>query len=145
MKTDKMPGYTPGPFPPAADACMPAQPDCADSTDLAQKWQASNGHIHGAPIVWKGPNNQTWLYVMGEGDPLKAFPFESGHFNVQAMKHGTWTQPKLNQVKECQAQANHGIWMPRGLLGVSSNGSVAGTGIVWPWYRRMATEIVAAA
>jgi len=131
MKADKMPGYTPGPFPPPADACMPAQPDCTDSTDLVEKWQASGGHIHGAPIIWKGPNNKTWLYVMGEGDPLKAFPFENGHFDVQGMKHGTWTQPKLNQVKECQTQANHGIWMPGGLLGVSSNGSTAGTGIVW--------------
>ena len=131
MKADKMPGYTPGPFPPPADACLPAQPDCTDSPDLVQKWQASGGHIHGAPIIWKDPNNETWLYVMGEGDPLKAFPLENGHFNAQAMKRGTWTQPKLNQVKECQTQPNHGIWMPGGLLGVSSNGSTAGTGIVW--------------
>ncbi|MGA8273177.1 MAG: hypothetical protein WB919_16565, partial [Candidatus Sulfotelmatobacter sp.] len=88
MNTDKMPGYQPGPFPPPAAACMPGEPDCADSPDLIQKWQASSGHIHGAPIIWKGPNNQTWLYVMGEGDPLKAFPFEGGKFNVQAVKHG---------------------------------------------------------
>lgn len=131
MKTNKMAGYTPGPFPPPADACMPAQPDCTDSPDLVQKWQASSGHIHGAPIVWKGPNNHTWLYVMGEGDPLKAFPFENGKFNVQAVTHGTWTQPKLNQVKECQTLANHGVWMPGGLLGVSSDGSAPGTGILW--------------
>jgi len=35
---------------------------------LVQKWQGATGHIHGSPIVWKGPNNQAWLYVMGEGD-----------------------------------------------------------------------------
>jgi hypothetical protein len=131
MRTDKMPGYQPGPFPPTASACLPGEPDCTDSPDLIQKWQASTGHIHGAPIVWKGPNNQTWLYVMGEGDPLKAFPLEGGKFNVQAVKKGDWVQPKLNQVPECQTQANHGVWMPGGLLGVSSNGSAAGTGIVW--------------
>jgi hypothetical protein len=68
---------------------------------------------------------------MGEGDPVKAFPFENGKFNVQGMKHGTWAQPKLNQNAQCQTMANHGIWMPGGLLGVSSNGSTAGTGIVW--------------
>jgi hypothetical protein len=131
MSADKMPGYTPGPFPPAAAACMPGQPDCSDSPDLIQKWQASSGHIHGSPIIWKGPNNQTWLYVMGEGDPLKAFPFAGGKFSVQKVKRGSWTQPKLNQIAACQTQANHGVWMPGGLLAVSSNGSTHGTGIVW--------------
>jgi hypothetical protein len=131
MRADKMPGYQPGPLPPPAAACMSGQPDCTDSPDLVQKWQASMGHIHGAPIVWKGPNNRTWLYVMGEGDALKAFPFEGGLFNIQAVKQGPWTQPNLNQVPACQSQANHGMWMPGGVLGVSSNGATAGTGIVW--------------
>ena len=89
------------------------------------------GHIHGAPIVWQGPNNRTWLYIMGEGDRLKAFPFEGGKFNVQAVKQGGWIQPVLHNVSACQAQANHGMWMPGGLLGVSSNGTTPGTGIVW--------------
>jgi hypothetical protein len=129
MRTDKMPGYTPGPFAPAANACLPDQPDCADSPDLVQKWQASMGHIHSAPIVWKGSNNQTWLYVMGEGDRLKAYPFEGGQFNLAKAKQGGWTQPKLNQVPVCQSQANHGMWMPGGLLGVSSSASTQG--IIW--------------
>ncbi len=131
MRTDSMPGYQPGPFPPPAASCLPGEPDCSDGPGLIQKWQASMGHIHSAPIVWKGPNNQTWLYVMGEGDPLKAFPFQGGQFNTQAVKRSNWIQPKLNQVPACQSQANHGMWMPGGLLGVSSNGSAAGTGIVW--------------
>ncbi|MGB8064460.1 MAG: hypothetical protein WCF26_21405 [Candidatus Sulfotelmatobacter sp.] len=131
MNTANMPGYEPGPFPPTASTCLPAEPDCTDSPALIQKWQASSGHIHGAPIVWNGPNNHTWLYVMGEGDPLKAFPFEDGKFNVQRVKHGDWVQPKLSQVPVCQSQANHGVWMPGGLLSVSSNGSTPGTGIVW--------------
>jgi hypothetical protein len=131
MGVDSMPGYQPGPFPPPAAACMPGAPNCTDAPNLIQKWQASMGHIHGAPIVWKGPNNRSWLYVMGEGDPLKAFPFEGGKFNAQAVKQGNWIQPKLNQVPACQSQANHGMWMPGGLLGVSSNGSAPGTGIVW--------------
>jgi len=131
MRTDKMPGYSAGPFPPPAAACLSGEPDCADPPDLVQKWQASMGHIHGAPIVWKGPNNRTWLYVMGEGDALKAFPFEGGMFNTQAVKKGDWTQPKLNTVPPCQSQANHGMWMPGGLLGASSNGTTKGTGIVW--------------
>ncbi|MGA9507252.1 MAG: alkaline phosphatase family protein [Candidatus Sulfotelmatobacter sp.] len=48
---------------------------------------------------------------------MKAFPFENGQFNVQAVKKGDWVQPKLNQVPACQSQANHGVWMPGGLLG----------------------------
>lgn len=131
MRTDKMPGYTPGPFPPPAAACSPGVPDCTDSTDLVQKWQAASGHIHGAPVIWKGPNQQTWLYVMGEGDHLKSFPFENGKFNVQAVKEGRWTQPKVNNVPPCQVNANHGQWMPGGFIEVSSNGSAAGSGIVW--------------
>ncbi len=132
MATDVMPGYTPGPLPPPArDACMPGQPDCRDSTDLIQKWQASSGHIHGAPIIWKGPNNQVWLYVMGEGDPLKAFPFEGRKFNVDAVKRGSYIQPRPAQKSTCQTDANHGIWMPGGLLTVSSNGTSTGSGIVW--------------
>jgi hypothetical protein len=131
MRTDKMAGYQAGPFPPPAAACMPGEPDCADGPDLIQKWQATTGHIHGAPAVWKGPNNSTWLYVMGEGDHLKAFPFANGTFNLQAMKQSAWVEPVLNQVPACQSQANHGMWMPGGFLAVSSNGTAPGTGIVW--------------
>jgi hypothetical protein len=131
MRRDKMAGYQPGPFPPPASDCNAGQPDCNDGADLTQKWQASIGHIHGAPIIWHGPNSHTWLFVMGEGDRLKAFPFEGGKFNLQGMKQGGWIQPNLNNVPQCQTQTNHGKWMPGGYLGVSSNGSTPGTGIVW--------------
>ena len=131
MRTDKMPGYKPGPFPPPAASCLPGEPPCSDNADLLQKWQASGGHIHGAPAVWRGPENRTWLYVMGEGDRLKAFPFDSNTFNVAAMKVGGWTQPSLNTVPACQIQANHGMWMPGGMIAVSSNGMQPNTGIVW--------------
>jgi hypothetical protein len=131
MRRDKMAGYKPGPFPPPAASCEPGEPPCADGPDLVQKWQASRGHIHGAPSVWKGPNDRTWLYVMGEGDRLKAFPFKDGTFDIAAVKQGGWKQPALHNVPACQADANHGMWMPGGMLSVSSNGSKAGTGIVW--------------
>jgi hypothetical protein len=130
MRTDQMPGNKPGIFPPTANACTPGQPDaCTDPSGLLQKWQASEGHIHAAPIVWKGPKNQTWLYVMGEGDHLKAFPFEGAQFNQTNVKQGAWMQPKLTDNQFCQVQQNHGMWMPGGLLGISSNG--ASEGIVW--------------
>jgi hypothetical protein len=127
-----MAGYTPGPFPPPAAVCMPGIPDCTDSSDLIQQWQASMGHIHSAPIVWNGANGHTWLYIMGEGDRLKAFPFEGGKFTVGAVKQGGWSQPPLRQVPVCQSPAgNHGMWMPGGQLTVTSNGTAAGSGVVW--------------
>ena len=69
--------------------------------------------------MWNGPNNSTWLYVMGEGDHLKAFPFANGTFNLQAMKQSAWVEPVLNQVPARQSQANHGMWMPGGFLAAS--------------------------
>ena len=132
MRTDKMAGYQPGPFPPSSASCMPGIPDCADGPDLIQQWQASTGHIHSAPVVWKAADNRTLLFIMGEADRLKAFPFEGGKFNVAAVKQGGWTQPALKQVPLCQSPpGNHGMWMPGGQLTVSNNGSTPGTGIVW--------------
>ena len=131
MSTAKLAGYQAGPFPPSAAMCMPGEPDCTDPSDLIQKWPAAIGHIHGSPVVWNGPNNQTWLYVMGEGDHLRAYPFQNGTFNLPAMKKSAWTQPNLNNVPVCQTQPNHGMWMPGGFLSASSNGTMPGTGIVW--------------
>jgi hypothetical protein len=130
MRSDNMPGSKPGIFPPPANACLAQQPDdCTDPAGLIQKWPGAQGHIHGAPIIWKGSNNQISLYVMGEGDHLKSFPFEGGKFNEAKMKQGAWIQPKLNDSQFCQVQQNHGMWMPGGLLEVSSNGTQQG--IVW--------------
>ena len=99
------------------------------SFGLIEKWRASEGHIHGAPIVWKGAGDQTWLYVMGEGDHLKAFPFDGQQFSEAKVKQGGWIQPQLTDNKFCQVTQNHGMWMPGGLLGLSSNGT--SEGIVW--------------
>ena len=130
MHANPMPDFTPGIFAPTANACLPEQPDnCKEATGLIQKWQAAVGHIHGAPIVWKNAAGQTSLFVMGEGDNLKAYPFENGQFNTAKVKKSVWMQPKLTDNQVCQAQANHGMWMPGGLLQVSSNGG--NEGIVW--------------
>ena len=130
MARDKLPGYTPGPFPPAAAMCGPGEPDCTDGPDLVQKWQATTGHIHGSPVLWHG-HSRTWLYIMGEGDHLKAYQFENGEFDTATPLEAKWTQPNVNNVPACQTQANHGAWMPGGYLEVSSNDSNHGTGIVW--------------
>jgi hypothetical protein len=134
MRQDTMPGSTPGIFSPTANTCMANQFDsCSDPAGLIQKFTAATGHIHGSPIVWKGPNNQTLLFVMGEGDQLKAYPFEGGKFNEGKVEMGAWKQPPVKPSNPneqfCQVDQNHGKWMPGGLLGVSSNGIQ--DGIVW--------------
>jgi hypothetical protein len=131
MRAAKLAKYMPGPYPPSALVCDPGVIDCTDSADLVQKWRATHGHIHGSPVFWDGPAGKSWLYVMGEGDHLKAFPFEDGRFNLAGVKQGKWVQPPLTAVPECQSQANHGMWMPGGYLAVSSDASKAGTGILW--------------
>ncbi|HUK90638.1 MAG TPA: hypothetical protein VLZ81_09590, partial [Blastocatellia bacterium] len=135
MNTSNLPGYQPGPYPPTSLACIPGfpgLPDCTDASGLIQKWQAAKGHIHGSPVVWSGPNNQTWLYVMGEGDHLKSFPLMNGSFNAQAVKQSAYVQPAMNQVPSCQSPpGNHGLWMPGGYLTLSSKGTTAGSGILW--------------
>jgi hypothetical protein len=130
MNTNPMPDFTPGIFPPTANACLPQQPDdCTEAKGLIQKWQAAEGHIHGAPIVWKNAAGQASLFVMGEGDNLKAYSFQNGQFNTTNVKKSVWIQPKLTDNQFCQVTQNHGMWMPGGLLQVSSNGG--NQGIVW--------------
>lgn len=131
MRADKLAQYRPGPFPPPAAACMPGIPDCADGPNVVQKWQASHGHIHGAPVFWSGPGGKSWLYVMGEGDHLKAYPFDGEKFAIGDMKQSAWSEPTLNSRPECQARSNHGMWMPGGYVAASSSGMAAGTGVVW--------------
>jgi hypothetical protein len=131
MSTNNLPGYAHGPYPPPAAVCQPELIDCAEPAGLIQSWPASVGHIHGSPVVWNGSNGRVWLYVMGEGDHLKTWPFQNGKFDLQGIKQSAWVQPMLNQVAICQSQANHGMWMPGGYLTLSSKGSDAGTGILW--------------
>jgi hypothetical protein len=74
------------------------------------------GHIHGSPVFWKGPDRAR-AYVWGENDHLKAFTFESGKFvGIDSPQRSTFRPPD---------------GMPGGMLSVSSNGSQAGSGIVW--------------
>src|SRR5262249_17540033 len=131
MQSDKLAQYTPGPFPPAAAACMPGLPDCTDGPNLIQKWQASRGHIPGAPLFWGGPGGKSLLYASGEGDRVDAYPFDGTKFNLAGVRKSAWVEPNLTTRPECQANANGGMWMPGGFLTVSSNAANPGSGIVW--------------
>jgi hypothetical protein len=78
---------------------------------------AMNGHIHGSPVFWNGPDGPT-VYIWSEDDALKAFRWNGSVFSP--------TTP----ISQSTVVAASGV-MPGGALSVSANGSAAGTGIVW--------------
>ena len=104
---------------------------CNDSNLVLQRVNATPGHIHGTPVLWQGPGSQSWVYVMGEGDRLKAFPFENGRLKTGAgdIKVSGWKPPRPT-LKNGHNQVPDN-WMPGGTITVSSKAQEAGTGIVW--------------
>jgi hypothetical protein len=89
------------------------------STDqVVQEFQAENG-LFGAPIFWNNPSAPT-LYVWGLNDSLKAFTYNSttGKFNTPFAAASSVKTPNTGGD-------------PCGALSLSSNQSVAGSGIVW--------------
>lgn len=87
----------------------------SSDTGAVQTWPGAKGHIHGSVVFWTGPGGQM-LYVWAEFDKLKAFLFSNGLFNTTPAFQSAMTAP---------------TGMPGGILTVSANGSIAGTGIVW--------------
>ena len=86
------------------------------SDRVVQEFQADKGLI-GSPVFWNNPASPT-LYVWGGPlDSLKAFSFSNGQFNTTPASASSVQTPKG--------------YIPCGALSVSSNQSVAGTGIVW--------------
>ena len=82
---------------------------------IVQSFAIAQGNIHGGPVYWDGPGGP-WVYVWAEFDHLKAFHLADG---------------KLDQFSSSQSEWQVPDGMPGGFLSVSSNGSTAGTGIVW--------------
>lgn len=124
MSRDKLGGFQPG------GSTPPHRPGCNDTPLVLQRFSATDGHIHGTPVFWQGPHGAAWLYVMGEGDNLKAFPFKNGRFLTGAadVKKSAWRPPRPAPA-QCAGTPDN--WMPGGILTVSSNATVAGSGIVW--------------
>ncbi len=107
-------------------AASPTAPNCKNP-NAVQEFPATDmhhfgagtwwGHMHGTPVFWKGPDKSR-AYVWGENDHLKAYTFAQGKFvDVATPKRSTFSAPQES--------------MPGGMLSVSSNGTKAGTGIVW--------------
>jgi hypothetical protein len=74
-------------------------------------------HVHNATVAWQSPAGLN-LYVWGENDLLRAYRFNtgSGTFNTPAFAAGNRLPPQ---------------GMPGGMITLSSNGSTAGSGILW--------------
>ena len=91
----------------------------AGDTQIVQSFLATANeefsNIHGAPVFWTSPSG-TLAYVWGESDQLKAYRFDGSRFT---------TTPAFTS----EVMAGEG--MPGGMLAVSSNGSAAGSGVVW--------------
>lgn len=127
MRTNQLAKYQPGPFAPPANVCNSIV-DCQNRPELLQKFRGAVGHMHGSPVFWKGSGGKSWLYVMGEGDRLKAFPFTNGKFDTNAVRQSKYMPPHPG-FQFCGGPLEHS--MPGGIMGVSSNGSAPKTGIVW--------------
>ena len=82
-----------------------------------QEWQATTNMIMGAPVYWNSPTLGPVVYLFGQGDALKAWRFNGATFAVNPVSQSTITN--------ASGTSNMGA------LSVSSNGSSAGTGIVW--------------
>jgi outer membrane protein assembly factor BamB len=87
------------------------------SDKVVQEFQADNG-LWGSPVFWNNPSAPT-LYVWGVNDSLKAFRynFSTGKFNTTVAAASSIKTPNGDD--------------PCGALSVSSNQSLAGTGILW--------------
>jgi hypothetical protein len=78
---------------------------------------ASKHHIHGGEVYWNGPDGPR-IYVWGENDYLKSYAFQASSqtFNTTPASQGTMLPS---------------VGMPGGMLSISANGAMAGTGILW--------------
>ncbi len=77
---------------------------------VVQEFQATNG-MWGNPAFW---NNN--LYIWGVNEPLKQYEFTGGMFNTSPASESAYSTPGGTT---------------SGTVSVSSNGTTAGTGIVW--------------
>jgi hypothetical protein len=82
-------------------------------------------HIHGTPVYMEGPTGGV-VYVWGENERLKAYNFDFATKRIASFR-GEGTQIASGNMDPPGG-------MPGGRLVVSSNGTTAGTGVVWGVY-----------
>lgn len=98
--------------------------DTTGDTNVYQTWLGSGNntgarHIHGSPVWWDGPGGP-YLYIWNENDYGRGFKFNkaTGFFNTsQSVTLSTLVKPPDG--------------MPGGIMSLSANGNISGTGILW--------------
>lgn len=83
-------------------------------TQIVQSIPGDAGNIHGTPVTWLNAKNERIIYVWSEDDYLRSYKLKGGKFVPFYV--GKTMLPK---------------GMPGGFMSVSSDGTKAGTGIVW--------------
>src|SRR5262245_12033355 len=83
---------------------------------IVQYFKATESSIWGSPVYWNSPDKGPLLYVWSRKDTLKAFKLVNGLFQTTPVARSAMEVPKGR---------------PGAMLSVSSNGSAAGSGIVW--------------
>jgi hypothetical protein len=97
MNRDSLGGFTPG------------------SNNVAQSFRAFNGHLHGTPIYYNGPNGPC-IYLWAEFDNLKVYKYAGGLLQTTPMAQSTM------RVAD---------GMPGAFLSLSANGTTPGTALIW--------------
>jgi hypothetical protein len=89
----------------------------ADNSHAKQAFGAFHGWLMSTPVSWVGPD-RTHIYVFGDKDHLKDYAFVDGQIN-------------MNPVGRSVFAGNANRWP---VMGVSSNGTMPNTGILWTVY-----------
>jgi hypothetical protein len=84
------------------------------STSKAIQSFLVGGHVHGGPVYWQSPSGPT-IYIWPEGESLKAFRFNGNKVVTTPAVENTDFKPAH----------------PGAILSLSSNGSAAGTAVLW--------------
>jgi hypothetical protein len=115
-------------IPPAGSSCDVAPKACGGFTR----------HIHGSPIYWKGAE-QTFLYVWGENDCLRAYPLVAGRVPASPNQcidgpwpwDGTLDAPTVGDASSFSSDLAPRPGMPGGILALSAGGNRGGSAMVW--------------
>ena len=82
---------------------------------ILQSFRVASGNVHGGPIYWNGSAGPR-VFVWGEDDYLKSFAVSGALLNTTPVSKSPYAAPP---------------GMPGGFLTVSSNGTQAGSGVLW--------------
>jgi regulation of enolase protein 1 (concanavalin A-like superfamily) len=86
-------------------------------SQIVQSFQVStSGRMNGSPVYWNSPSNGPVIYAWPAGDPLKAFRLVNGRFQTTPLAQGPVLSPG---------------GMPGGILSLTADANIPGTGILW--------------